>query len=168
MHLSQPFALTAAILLFSLSAGVASAQSTPAPAVPAAEKPAPAAASLDTPRKTASGLTIIDRKIGEGPEVVAMRPVLVHYTGWLYDENAADKKGKQFDSSVGKATPFGFFVGVKRVIAGWDEGVQGMKAGGKRTLIIPPDLGYGEKGAGDAIPANATLIFDIEFIRFAS
>jgi FKBP-type peptidyl-prolyl cis-trans isomerase FkpA len=149
-----------------MASPVAISQATP-PAMPdkAAAKPtemAPAA-----PRKTASGLTIIDQKIGEGPEVTTMKPVLVHYTGWLYDEKAPDKKGKKFDSSRDRGTPFGFFPGAKRVIAGWEEGVIGMKKGGQRTLIIPPELGYGANGAGGVIPPNATLLFDIEFVQFA-
>jgi FKBP-type peptidyl-prolyl cis-trans isomerase len=166
MPLSHSKVLLLPVLLFVLHTFVANAQTaqTPAPTVSAAPAKAAAAAS---PRKTPSGLTIIDTKIGEGPEITTMKPVLVHYTGWLYDEKAPDKKGKQFDSSRDRKVPFGFFVGAKRVIAGWEEGVMGMKKGGTRTLIIPPNLGYGERGAGDVIPPNSTLIFDIEFIQFA-
>ena len=98
-------------------------------------------------------------------EAVAGRWVAVQYTGWLYDGCAKDLKGEQFDTSQGRVTPFGFIVGAGRVIKGWDEGVLGMKAGGKRTLIIPADKGYGERGAGGGkIPPNATLVFDVEVI----
>ena len=111
---------------------------------------------------TKSGLTYMDLVVGEGDEAVAGQMVEVHYTGWLDD---GGKKGKKFDSSVDRGKPFGFPLGGGRVIKGWDEGVAGMKVGGKRTLIIPPALGYGERGAGGVIPPNATLIFDVELIK---
>jgi len=95
--------------------------------------------------------------------------VLMHYTGWLYDPSKPDGKGTQFDSSIGRATPFGFIIGAGRVIKGWDQGVPGMKIGGKRTLVIPPQLGYGERGAGNGlIPPNATLIFDVQLVDIVS
>ena len=101
----------------------------------------------------------------EGRVAEKGKAVLVNYTGWLYDPKAPEQKGKQFDSSAGRATPFGFIIGVGRVIKGWDEGVPGMKEGGKRRLIIPANMAYGEKGAGDTIPPNATLVFDVELIK---
>lgn len=113
------------------------------------------------PVKTASGLQYIDEKVGDGAVATAGKKVSVHYTGWL-DE--AGKKGKKFDSSVDRGQPFEFSLGVGQVIKGWDEGVAGMKVGGKRTLMIPASLGYGAAGAGGAIPPNANLIFDVELL----
>jgi len=112
----------------------------------------------------AQGLTKTDTVVGKGTEAVAGKTVVVHYTGWLHDAAAKDKRGKQFDSSVGRG-PFSFPLGAGRVIKGWDEGVAGMKVGGKRTLIIPPELGYGARGAGGVIPPNATLVFDVELLE---
>jgi len=106
----------------------------------------------------------IDVKQGTGTEATAGKPVIVHYTGWIYDESKPDKKGAKFDSSRDRQVPFGFFLGGGKVIRGWDEGVVGMKVGGQRTLIIPPAMGYGERGAGGVIPPNATLIFDVELL----
>ena len=109
-------------------------------------------------------LKIIDRKVGDGALAESGAPVAVHYSGYLWDAAAADNKGKKFDSSVDRKVPFGFIIGAGRVIKGWDEGVAGMKVGGQRTLIIPPDKGYGARGAGDSIPPNATLVFDVELM----
>jgi FKBP-type peptidyl-prolyl cis-trans isomerase len=108
-----------------------------------------------------NGLKYTDDKTGDGTEATAGKKVSVHYTGWLSDNGA---KGKKFDSSVDRGQPFQFTLGAHQVIAGWDEGVAGMKVGGKRTLVIPPDLGYGARGAGGVIPPNATLIFDVELL----
>jgi FKBP-type peptidyl-prolyl cis-trans isomerase FkpA len=110
-------------------------------------------------------LKIIDQKQGAGAEAVAGKTVVVHYTGWLYDSTTPDGHGKKFDSSVDRNVPFAFFLGSGKVIKGWDEGVSGMKVGGKRTLVIPPQKAYGEKGAGGVIPPNATLVFDVELIE---
>jgi peptidylprolyl isomerase len=110
---------------------------------------------------TASGLQIADSKVGTGATPKPGQTCVMHYTGWLYENGA---KGKKFDSSVDRGEPFEFPIGQKRVIAGWDEGVASMKVGGKRTLIIPPALGYGSRGAGGAIPPNATLIFEVELL----
>jgi FKBP-type peptidyl-prolyl cis-trans isomerase len=109
------------------------------------------------------GLKYTDTKIGDGATARAGSKVSVHYTGWLSNNGA---KGKKFDSSVDRGQPFQFTLGAHQVIAGWDEGVAGMKVGGTRTLIIPPELGYGARGAGGgAIPPNATLIFDVELLQ---
>ena len=113
---------------------------------------------------TASGLQFIDTTVGTGAEAAAGAYVQVHYTGWLFDEGAADKKGAKFDSSKDRGDPFAFDLGAGSVIKGWDEGVQGMKVGGARTLIIPAALGYGARGAGGVIPPNATLIFEVELL----
>jgi peptidylprolyl isomerase len=119
-----------------------------------------ASASAETVT-TPSGLQYRDEVVGTGPEPKAGQKVSVHYTGWL-DEGG--KPGKKFDSSRDRGTPFTFTLGAGQVIAGWDTGVATMKVGGKRTLIIPPDQGYGPRGAGGVIPPNATLIFDVELL----
>jgi FKBP-type peptidyl-prolyl cis-trans isomerase len=110
------------------------------------------------PKTTSSGLQYWDIVVGTGATAVAGKPVKVHYTGWLTN-------GKKFDSSVDRGQPFVFPLGGGQVIKGWDEGVAGMKVGGKRQLRIPPELGYGARGAGNAIPPNATLIFDVELLE---
>ena len=110
---------------------------------------------------TPSGLQITDSNVGTGASPKAGQTCVMHYTGWLYENGA---KGKKFDSSVDRGSPFEFPIGQGRVIRGWDEGVATMKVGGKRTLIIPPELGYGARGAGGVIPPNATLVFDVELL----
>jgi FKBP-type peptidyl-prolyl cis-trans isomerase len=125
---------------------------------------APSGAAAQTAGKTmttASGLQIIDGTVGTGATPKPGQICVMHYTGWLYQDG---KKGKKFDSSVDRNEPFEFPIGQHRVIAGWDEGVATMKVGGKRTLIIPPELGYGARGAGGVIPPNATLMFDVELL----
>jgi FKBP-type peptidyl-prolyl cis-trans isomerase FkpA len=109
---------------------------------------------------TDSGLVIEDVVVGDGAEACAGQTVSVHYTGWLTN-------GSKFDSSKDRDEPFEFELGGRRVIAGWDEGVQGMKIGGTRKLTIPPDLGYGARGAGGVIPPNATLVFEVELLGLA-
>lgn len=106
---------------------------------------------------TSSGLVIEELRDGEGDEASAGQTVSVHYTGWLTD-------GSKFDSSLDRDEPFEFPLGARRVIAGWDEGVQGMKVGGRRKLTIPPELGYGKRGAGGVIPPDATLVFEVELL----
>ena len=110
---------------------------------------------------TASGLQIIDTTAGTGASPKTGQTCVMHYTGWLYNDGV---KGKKFDSSVDRGQPFEFNIGVGQVIKGWDEGVATMKVGGKRTLIIPAAIGYGARGAGGAIPPNATLMFDVELL----
>ena len=111
--------------------------------------------------KTASGLEYEDTKVGDGPSPQKGQTCVMHYTGWLWVNGA---KGSKFDSSVDRGSPFEFPLGMGRVIKGWDEGVATMKVGGKRTLRIPPDLGYGARGAGGVIPPGATLLFDVELL----
>jgi len=110
-------------------------------------------------------LTKTDIKLGEGAEAQAGQTVIVHYTGWLYDESSPENKGAKFDSSLDRNDPFDFPLGMGHVIRGWDEGVQGMKEGGQRTLIIPSEMGYGASGAGDDIPPHATLVFDVKLLK---
>lgn len=109
-------------------------------------------------KRTASGLKYHDTQPGTGGAAERGRTVLVHYTGWL-------RSGKQFDSSLDRGQPFQFQLGAGRVIKGWDEGVAGMQVGGKRLLLIPPDLGYGARGAGGKIPPNAELVFEVELLQ---
>ncbi len=111
--------------------------------------------------QSASGLQYEDEVVGNGAEARSGQNVRVHYTGWLYENGV---QGAKFDSSRDRNDPFEFSLGAGMVIRGWDEGVAGMKVGGKRTLIIPPQLGYGARGAGGVIPPNATLKFDVELL----
>ncbi len=126
---------------------------------------APALAVVPAPPKDAivlaSGTQVIDTAVGSGDVAYPGKLVAVHYTGWLYENGG---KGKKFDSSRDRAEPFDFPLGAGQVIQGWDEGVAGMKVGGKRTLIIPPQAGYGDNGAGADIPPGATLIFEVELV----
>ncbi len=126
-------------------------------AAPLASRPAWAAGEVTTP----SGLRIINVKPGTGPVPQAGQTVTVNYTGWLFVNG---KKGKKFDSSLDRGQPFSFTLGQGQVIKGWDEGLATMHVGGKRTLIIPPDLGYGASGAGADIPPGATLIFEVDLL----
>jgi FKBP-type peptidyl-prolyl cis-trans isomerase FkpA len=138
---------------------------------PSAQQPASSSAQPSTPTLASkigaqvTDLKKIDVKQGDGLEAVAGKTVVVHYTGWLYDPAAADGHGAKFDSSVDRKVPFDFKLGAGQVIKGWDEGVAGMRIGGKRTLVIPPQMGYGARGAGGVIPPNATLLFDVELIE---
>jgi FKBP-type peptidyl-prolyl cis-trans isomerase FkpA len=134
---------------------------TPVMAMPEGALSPASAQTAGKPMTTASGLQISDTKVGTGATPKRGQICVMHYTGWLYENGV---KGKKFDSSVDRNEPFEFPIGQQRVIAGWDEGVATMKVGGKRTLIIPPELGYGARGAAGAIPPNATLIFDVELL----
>jgi FKBP-type peptidyl-prolyl cis-trans isomerase FkpA len=121
-----------------------------------------AAAGQANMTTTKSGLKYADSKVGTGDVAMKGNTVTVHYTGWLYMDG---KRGAKFDSSLDRKDPFMFKLGARMVIPGWDEGVEGMKVGGKRELIIPPDLGYGARGAGGVIPPNATLDFEVELLK---
>lgn len=116
-------------------------------------------------KKFISELDIKDHVVGKGKEAIAGTNVTVHYTGWLYDPSKPDGHGNKFDSSVDRGEPFSFQLGAGQVIRGWDDGVAGMKEGGKRTLIIPSSMGYGSHGAGDVIPPYASLVFDVELLK---
>jgi peptidylprolyl isomerase len=147
-----PFAgAAAALALVTALAGAVAA------IVPAAALAQAAGGAITTP----SGLKITDTKVGTGATPKPGQICVMHYTGWLYEGGA---KGRKFDSSLDRGQPFEFPLGRRQVISGWDEGVATMKVGGKRTLIIPPELGYGARGAGGVIPPNATLIFDVELL----
>jgi FKBP-type peptidyl-prolyl cis-trans isomerase FkpA len=111
-----------------------------------------------------TGLQIEDITIGSGAEAKVGQHIQVHYTGWLYDPTADKNRGRKFDSSKDRGQPFSFGLGQGQVIRGWDEGFQGMKVGGTRVLTIPPEMGYGARGAGGVIPPNATLVFEVELL----
>ena len=154
---------SAAIVLAGVTACAQTGTTPPAAAAPAAA-PAPASAPA-----VVTELVKKDIVEGTGKTAETGKAVLVHYTGWLYDPAAPGMKGAKFDSSEGRPTPFGFVIGARRVIKGWDEGVPGMKVGGKRMLIIPPALAYGEKGSGSGkVPPNATLLFEVELIKLVN
>jgi FKBP-type peptidyl-prolyl cis-trans isomerase FkpA len=112
--------------------------------------------------ETPSGLQFEDTVVGTGASPVTGKKCVMHYSGWLWVNGA---KGDKFDSSIDRGRPFEFQIGMGRVIKGWDEGVASMKTGGKRTLLIPPHLGYGDRGAGGVIPPGATLLFEVELLR---
>jgi peptidylprolyl isomerase len=142
---ARAMALTAVALASTLSSGASTSAKAQAPATFA----------------TPSGLRIADTKVGTGALPQTGDTCVMHYTGWLYQNG---QKGAKFDSSLDRGQPFEFPIGTGQVIRGWDEGVATMKVGGKRTLIIPPELGYGARGAGGVIPPNATLIFEVELL----
>jgi len=121
-------------------------------------------ACSDSPTSPVKSLEKIDVAVGTGLEATSGKVLTVHYTGWIYDENTADHHGMKFDSSVDRGTPYTFTLGVTNVIEGWQQGVAGMRVGGRRTLIIPPHLAYGSGGNGP-IPPNAALVFDIELLN---
>lgn len=121
-------------------------------------------APVPPPGGSVADLERIDTLAGTGAVATSGSDVTVHYTGWLYDEKAPQQRGLKFDSSVDRGQPFTFLLGAGQVIRGWDDGVAGMKVGGKRTLLIPADLGYGSNGAGGVIPPGASLVFDVELL----
>jgi len=124
---------------------------------------APSSGSSGSGAEDIPALQTIDRTVGSGATATAGRPVTVHYTGWLYSSSASDNKGRQFDSSRDRNQPYTFTLGAGQVIAGWDQGVAGMRVGGTRTLLIPSRLGYGATGFS-TIPPNAALVFDVELL----
>lgn len=144
------------VLTLALAACNRAKDTAPAASAPASEAAAPAAAAAQQPFQK------IDTVQGSGKVATAGQTVTVNYTGWLYSADAPQHHAAQFDSSIGRE-PFSFRLGSGGVIKGWDQGVEGMKVGGKRTLVIPADLGYGADGAGP-IPPNATLVFDVELL----
>jgi FKBP-type peptidyl-prolyl cis-trans isomerase FkpA len=150
-------------LTLALSAGLLLSACSEQGAAPTASS-APTSSTPSTETSNVTELIKKDTKVGTGAEAAAGHQVSVHYTGWLYDEKAPDHKGAKFDSSRDRGEPFTFQLGAGMVIQGWDQGVAGMKVGGQRTLIIPPQLGYGARGAGGVIPPNATLVFDVELL----
>jgi FKBP-type peptidyl-prolyl cis-trans isomerase len=168
---SSALATTAALAaLAALAVAACSRGDKPNETAPPAEADRVADETTATPAATTPtgsenmALQKTDLAPGNGAEISSGQTALVHYTGWLFDASAPENKGKQFDSSVG-GEPFEFPLGAGRVIAGWDQGVVGMKVGGKRRLVIPPVMGYGESGAGGVIPPNATLVFDVELVE---
>jgi len=122
------------------------------------------AAPPASPPPGVKALQILELKSGTDPQIAAAQTAVVNYTGWLYEPTAADNKGKQFDSSLTTGAPFRFKLGAGEVIKGWDQGILGMQAGGRRRLTIPADLAYGDRGAADVIPPGATLVFDVELL----
>ena len=153
--------LMAVAAMAALAAGCAGNETKTASA-PAA---APAKAACEPAPKT---LVKNDLKVGEGRTAVPLATAMVFYTGWVYDPCAPEHKGVQFDSNVGNQVPFGLRIGAGRVIKGWDEGLPGMKEGGKRLLIIPADMAYGERKVGDKIPPNSTLVFEVTLAQLAN
>ncbi|OFA02468.1 FKBP-type peptidyl-prolyl cis-trans isomerase [Duganella sp. HH101] len=160
-------------MLCALAASVAQAQTpTPTPAAPAAPvapadvpPPPPMVVGSATPGPAAEQLIVTDTKIGTGKEATTGSTVYMHYSGWLYRPLAKGMHGKLFDSSIPRGEPLDFVLGAGRVIKGWDQGIQGMKVGGKRTLIIPSELAYGSRPTpGSGIPPNSALIFDVELM----
>ncbi len=143
--------------LVSLFAAAAAAVILPAPAQLPATAPAPAAPE--------PAVLVTDLVAGIGDEALPGMVIVVHYTGWLLDPAATDQRGRQFDSSRDRGQPFSFPLGGQRVIRGWEQGIPGMRVGGKRRLVIPPALAYGPRGAGNGvIPPEATLIFEVELL----
>ncbi|CAN7730431.1 MULTISPECIES: FKBP-type peptidyl-prolyl cis-trans isomerase [Duganella] len=154
------------VALCALAASVAQAQTPAAPATAAdAPPPPPLVVGSATPGPAAEQLIVTDTKVGTGKEATTGATVYMHYSGWLYRPLAKGMHGKLFDSSIPRGEPLDFVLGAGRVIKGWDQGIQGMKVGGKRTLIIPSELAYGSRPSpGSGIPPNSALIFDVELM----
>ena len=126
--------------------------------------PRPSSQAATSPENQVAEMQVNDLVVGQGTEATPGSRVTVHYSGWLYEQSAPDHKGKAFDSSRKSGQPFSFALGARQVIAGWDQGVAGMRVGGQRRLVIPAALAYGDRGAGGVIPPNATLVFDVELL----
>lgn len=155
------------IAAFACQAQTQTAPETPQPPAPPAAAEASAAPQEPeaVPEPEGARLVIKDTRAGKGREAASGDMVRVHYTGWLYNFNAKDGKGRKFDSSRDRGQPLELPIGVGKVIKGWDQGIVGMKVGGRRTLVIPPELGYGARTMGNGlIPANSTLMFDVELV----
>jgi len=159
---AQPFHHNCVVMKRIHLTGAAAIIAALALTAPSSISPATAQGAQAKMSELPSGLRYTDSKVGDGAAATAGRKVSVHYTGWLDNKG---EKGKKFDSSLDRGQPFSFTLGGGQVIKGWDEGVAGVKVGGKRTLVIPPELGYGARGAGGVIPPNATLIFDVELLK---
>ncbi|WP_444847443.1 FKBP-type peptidyl-prolyl cis-trans isomerase [Duganella caerulea] len=153
-------------MLCALAASAAQAQTPAAPVAPAdVPPPPPLVVGSATPGPAAEQLIVTDTKLGTGKEATTGATVYMHYSGWLYRPLAKNMHGKLFDSSIPRGEPLDFVLGAGRVIKGWDQGIQGMKVGGKRTLIIPSELAYGSRPTpGSGIPPNSALIFDVELV----
>jgi FKBP-type peptidyl-prolyl cis-trans isomerase len=162
-------AVSAALLLVACSRAEKDPAATPPEtagsetAEPQTPPGAEAAAAAEVPAMPAK-LEITDQKVGAGAAIANGQTAVVHYTGWLYEQGAPEQKGTKFDSSRDRDEPFSFDLGQGHVIAGWDQGVAGMQVGGQRRLVIPAELGYGQRGAGGVIPPGATLVFDVELV----
>lgn len=149
------------VLPLILACSAALAQEPPAEPAPASSEAVPVAVQEAPP----APLQVVENRIGKGQPAQAGNVVAVHYTGWLYDAKAKRQRGKRFDSSYDRKSPLSFELGGGRVIKGWEQGIAGMAVGGKRTLIIPAELAYGKRGAGNGlIPPDATLLFDVELV----
>jgi FKBP-type peptidyl-prolyl cis-trans isomerase len=163
---SLTFALAVSLLAACSSRDKAADEAATPPATDAAAPSEPVADATSATGTENMPLQKIELAPGAGAEIKSGQTALVHYTGWLYDAATPENKGKKFDSSVDRNEPFEFPVGAGMVIKGWDEGVVGMKPGGKRRLVIPADMGYGARGAGGGlIPGGATLVFDVELVE---
>lgn len=166
-------AAMAVLLLAACSRAEKEPTASAAPAPEAASEAAPeeaqtppgveGAAAAEVPAMPTT-LQVVDQKVGTGPAIANGQTAVVHYTGWLYDSSAPEQKGTKFDSSRDRDEPFSFDLGQGHVIKGWDQGVAGMQIGGQRRLVIPSELGYGQRGAGAVIPPGATLVFDVELV----
>lgn len=157
--------MRAAVLTILLAVAVAACAAEEGAAPEAAGAARAAADATNAHEGHEMGLQKTDLEEGTGAAVEPGQTAVVHYTGWLYATGAAENKGRKFDSSRDAGRPFAFRIGAGEVIAGWDQGVAGMKVGGQRRLVIPSELGYGERGAGGVIPPGATLVFDVELIE---